>query len=297
MGILGDVGTKIHDFFAGPDVESPTAPTYDWSQANYDRGQQQLARNQQQELAKMLMEQAAGRGPSVAQQQLRQAQAANMAQQTAGAASAQGGAMNRALAQTSAANINSGLAQQTAGQAAELRAQEQLGAMGQASGAVGAMRGQDISEGTLAQNRQLGVATNVVATNEQGVEAQKANQAAQQKEAGAILGAGMGVAALGTIGGSDKRIKHDIEPASHEEMSALMQSLMPKKFRYDGEGQRGPIRVGIIANEVEKNPLGRQMVGRDEHGIREIEGGPALMAVLAAIGDLYSRLPKENRHG
>ena len=298
MGWWQDFKKTAYNALAGPDVE-PVAPiTHDWGQANWNRDQSQDAAYRQKALANMLQAQAEGKGPSVAQEQLQQAQAQSVAQQASNAASAQGGAMNRAMANDQAANLAAQTSQQTAGQASTLRAQEQLGAMGQLGGVLGQTREGDIQAGTLAQNRQLGVGTQQVATNQQNIQAQISNREGQQQATNAIMGASTGI--IGGIvkgGDSDRRVKHDVRPASREQMSALMEHLMPKEFKYNEEGDNGPTRLGIVAQDVERDPLGRNIITRDEDGIRSIDEGPALNLVLAAIGDLYSRLPKGGRHG
>jgi hypothetical protein len=268
-------------------VREGQAPDYDWNNADIAGSESRDARYRQNELGNMLMEQAAGRGPSVAQNQLRQAQAQQVAQQQSSAASAQGGAMNRAMAQKNAADLGAQIGQQTSGQAATLRAQEQLGAMGQAGNLWGGIRQQDLAKMGLEQERQLGIGG-------QAVQVQGGNQAAdlqnyqlKSEMLTGLAGAGAGVAGAA---GSDERVKHDVEPASEHEMSALMEHLTPKKFRYDAEGRDGPVRIGVTTQDLERDPLGRSVMVRDEQGVGGIEQGPALGLVLAAIGQLYSEL-------
>lgn len=90
-------------------------------------------------LANMLMQQAQGQGPSVAQQQLAQTTQGNIANAYALAQSRP----NDAGAARNVANQVGNLNQQAAQQGALLRSQEQLGAMGQLGGLLSSERGQD----------------------------------------------------------------------------------------------------------------------------------------------------------
>ena len=96
-------------------------------------GAQAGTAGQQQEFAQALRQQMMGQGPSVANAQLQQAMQANAQQAAAQAASARG--VNPALAQKMALQSAAGANQAAAGQAGVMRAQEQLGAMGQLGGA------------------------------------------------------------------------------------------------------------------------------------------------------------------
>lgn len=81
-----------------------------------------------------------GRGPSLAQEQMRQSTDRVTNQQYAMAAGARG---NPALAQRQAMNQAGALQSAAAGQSAQARAMEQLGALSQMGGAIGQGRGQD----------------------------------------------------------------------------------------------------------------------------------------------------------
>jgi hypothetical protein len=123
-----------------------------------DTTQSAQQRQNQNALEANLQATAAGQGPSVAQEQLRQATAANINQQMAAAQSAHGAAR---LAALRGATWNNAQTQQTANsQAAGLRAQEIATAQGELGKVLGTTRGQDIV--TAAQNAQLGEQTGIV---------------------------------------------------------------------------------------------------------------------------------------
>jgi len=111
------------------------------------------ARNDQLAYIQQLQELAAGRGPSAARAQLMLAMTQNQNNMAAQAASARG--INPALALTNALRQGSMANQNSAGQAALLRAQEQLAATGQLGTALGQMRQQDLLSSQLSQQAAL----------------------------------------------------------------------------------------------------------------------------------------------
>jgi hypothetical protein len=151
------------------------AATMQGAQLNTAQSDQQLAN--QNALTANLQATAAGQGPSVAQEQLRQATAANINQQMAAAQSAHGAAR---LAALRGATWNNAATQQTANsQAAGLRAQEIATAQGQLGNNLGTARGQDIT--TASQNAQLSQNTGTLNSGYQ----QSANLANAQLAQGA----------------------------------------------------------------------------------------------------------------
>lgn len=123
---------------------------------------------QQQGLADVLGQMVSGAAgtPSVAQNQLNQATGQNVAQQSAMMASQRGAGANPALLARQAAMAGGNIQQQAAGQAATLRAQEQLNA-------IGALQGQQGMMGQLA-SQQVGQQASGLQT--------QANMAAQQQQ-------------------------------------------------------------------------------------------------------------------
>ena len=146
-------------------------------------GNQNEFRAQQMTLAQQLAQQAAGQGPSLATEQLKQSQAANQAATFAQLASARGGAnpgMARQAMQTSAQ-----IQGQTARDAALARIQEQMGAREQLAGVAGQGRQGDIQ--VAGQGNELAVAQAQLAQQHAelqakyaalGLDAEKANQMA-----------------------------------------------------------------------------------------------------------------------
>lgn len=117
----------------------------DYNQAN------QTAGNQDQ-LAQMLMQQAKGQGPNLAQQQLNQATNQTMQSQAGAIASTKG--INPALAARLASEQGTQQLQGAAGQSGMLQAQQQLGAQSQLGQALASQRGQDISQANTTANSE-----------------------------------------------------------------------------------------------------------------------------------------------
>lgn len=109
-----------------------------------NNSQGDATRAYQNQLAQMLFSQASGNGPSVAENQLRQTTDSNN-RAAAGMIGAQHG-INPALAARMILQNNAANNQNAAAAGATLRAQEQLGAMGQLGQALGTQRSQDISQ-------------------------------------------------------------------------------------------------------------------------------------------------------
>lgn len=131
---------------------------------------------QQNQLAGSLQNTIAGNAPSVAQEQLRQATAANVNQQAAQAQSMHGAARLAAL--RNAQQVGASTQQTAASQMAAQRAQEIATAQGQLGNNLASQRGQDISQaGTQAQLAQT------TATNNAGYQqtANLANAGYQQQ--------------------------------------------------------------------------------------------------------------------
>lgn len=114
---------------------------------------------QQQAFIQALQMQSAGLGPSVAQNQLNQATNTNLSNAMGMAASARG--VNPALAARQAQQSGAQMNQQAAGQAATMRAQEQLGAQGMLGNQLNTMQTQNLQmQGVNANTAQANAQAN-----------------------------------------------------------------------------------------------------------------------------------------
>lgn len=119
--------------------------------------------------------------------------------------------------------------------------------------------------------------------------AQMANAQAGQARAGqfgALLGAGVGLAAsggnpygavagaqVGSSGGqmlfSDKRVKKDIESVSKKDLGEFRKALKAYSFNYKDEEMGEGEHIGVMAQDLEKSKLGRTVV-EEKDGVKQI---------------------------
>lgn len=167
-------------------------------------GQEDPWRERQLGLATQLEQQAAGEGPSLAQEQLREATDRNIRQQAGMMASQRG--IGAGLAARMAGQQGAQAQQQMAGQAAQLRAQEQLGARQQLASALAQGRAGDIQIGGLSDAMKRFYDQSLASQSQQQMAAQMALSQARQQAAGQeatkrgqFLGALGGLAGYGSL--------------------------------------------------------------------------------------------------
>lgn len=263
-------------------------------------------------LLRQLQQQAAGRGPSIAEAQLKQAQDRNLAQQLAAAGRAQGGnaaALQRQLARQQAAS-----GQDIAQQAMVARMQEAQ----QAQQQIGQMTAQDQQlAGQLAQQyAQQGLTFDVAQQQARAQLAQmKQNEIdafnrAQLQQQATQAGLASGIAgaqaqqqagtlgALGTLGAglatagvfSDKNVKKNIKPANMKK--DFLDHLSASSYEYKEPSKPGRGKgefASVMAQELEKSKVGRSMVMDTPEG-KMVDYGKGFGAILAAQAELNKRL-------
>lgn len=171
--------------------------------ANINQAQQGVQANvgNQNAFAQALQTQMNGGGPNLAGAQLANATGQNVANQAALMASQRGTGSNAGLIARQAAQQGSQIQQNTAGQAAALRAQQQLSAQGELGnvyGQIGQEQGQNLSSNQSA----LGAQNNAVvgattATNQTNAQIAGQNATSNQQ---AISGIGQAAAGTGSFG-------------------------------------------------------------------------------------------------
>lgn len=213
-------------------VNGPVSPEL----MNQINAQQQAAQKQQQDFVNALMgvngiqnqqnvfnqlqDVASGQGPNPAQAMLNQATGANVANQAALLASARGASANPALIARQAAMAGTNAQQQAAGQAANLQANQSLGALNQLGGLAGQQVAQQqqglqaLNQGALnAQGNALGATGQA---NQLNASIEGGNKQTQRNMFGQVLGAaGSGLQMLG--GGGAKAAGAEggmVQPAS-----------------------------------------------------------------------------------
>jgi hypothetical protein len=258
-----------------------------------DAGQADQTRGQQGQLANMLFQQARGQTPGAGELAV-QRQAGNaMAQQTSAAQMARGA--NAALAARNAARTTADIGANAAGQASIAQMQDQQAATHQLGGLLGNMRGQDIgvaqgNQQAQMQQQQLQLQSLAqmlgvdVATLQQDLA--KRGLAAQDK--GMLpsllqIGGQMGAAAA-----SDRNLKTGIVDAD-EQVDEMLAKLSPKAYSYKDEKHGVGPRVGIMAQDLERSSLGRDIVDDTTEG-KMIDVNKALSLALAAVARLDKRV-------
>lgn len=277
-------------------------------------------RQGQMGLMQQLQAQAAGQGPSIAQNQLKMGQEQALAQSIALANSGRGGA-NPMMARQ-ALQQNAQMSGQMANEAANLRLQEQQ----QAQSALGSLTGQgrqgDLGVTSLQQQGQVSSAQMAQAQNElaskyaqMGLDAQTANQKAmielqklsQEGQLGfanlglqsqiaqnALLGnalqGGAGVlTGLGTLI-SDRTAKKSVKPADKSLRDFLDSLGDAESYEYKDKKHGEGRFASPMAQNLLKTELGRSMVEKTPEGLLGVNYGRGLGTILAAQASLNRRL-------
>ena len=208
--------------------------------------------------------QLSGQEPSIGQMQYQAALEDAARQQQSFAASARG-SQNAALAARTAQQAIGEQQAQAARQTAMLQAQERQ----QAAGGLGNIAA-----------AQRGVAANVAGQNLQ------AQTAAQGQQLGMI-----GALGSGLIAASDKNLKKDMKDESSAATSNIqdfLNAVQSSSFKYKGEDKKFN---GVMAQDLEKTELGKQMVVDTPQG-KIVDFGVGFANLLASQAELNKRLAK-----
>lgn len=271
-----------------------------------------------------LQKAARGEGPSAAGAQLQAGTDAGIAAQMAMANSSRGQA-GVANAQKNAQTTGAGMLQNSANQAAQLRAQEMqqaqnaymqsanqmqnqygqqaLGALGMGYGAANALQQGDISQagfqaGQNALNQQGQMGYEQMAFNAQMAQMQAAqgNQQARldlnKHNADKAKEATDGL--MSSIGGmsmlSDARQKDNIRDAGHDLDDAL-NAIRPYHFEYKPEAGQSPgTKTGVMAQDLATTTAGQSLIGPHPSGGMGVKINEGLGFALGAVGRLNERL-------
>jgi hypothetical protein len=106
----------------------------------------------------------------------------------------------------------------------------------------------------------------------------------------------MALTGIGAMMMSDERVKHDTGDAP-DLTDQFLRMLDPKHFKYDSPqyepipNPRGGEYLGVMAQDLERTPgIGRQLVSENRQGVKQINTGSALEALLAGVGRLDERM-------
>ncbi len=237
-------------------------------------------------------------GPSAAQGMLQQATNQNMNQLT-GAIGSTRGVQNPALLARQAANVAGNVGQQAVNQAAVLKAQEA------AQGRSEDFNRQQLLGANLAgQNAGLQDLEKLranISIGQQQLESSAA-EAAKNRQSQLIGGIGQAGATMGAAAMmSDINAKKNIAPADDQTKNFLdlqyrkmMNELQPYSYDYKNEKNGSGPQLGVMAQDLEKSPAGKQMVA-EKDGKKMIV--PNVGTILGAQANLNERLNKIEGQG
>lgn len=255
---------------AGQQANTPTG--YNPNAAAFQHSKDQLAFQQQ------LRAQALGQDPtSVAQQQLKTGTDRNLAQI---AGSVAGQRNNQALAMRQGLRAQAGVNQDMAAQAANLRAQEMASAQDAYT--------QDLVRQQQSLQNLEGMKSGIAGAT-QALQAQRNadNAASKQGFIGNVMNAGATIF-------SDEKLKKDVKEVDSKSIEEFLSNLKAKAFKYkspNGESYQNGTVTGIMAQDLEKSKIGKDMVSDSDEG-KQVDMKKAVPATLAAVADIMKRIKK-----
>lgn len=248
-----------------------------------DTSQAGQTRAQQEQAIQALQSAANGTAPSAAELQLQDQAQKNNAAAFGAAAALKGRTPGASF--TTAARQNASNQLQTNANAAATRAAEMAQARAALSGTLATQQQQDQQGAQAAAALKTNYATNLLSgqltSQGQGVTAagdlvgaNTTNAQTQNAFNGGLLGTAgtVGVAAL-----SDKNEKKDIKGIK-QKLDATFEALNPATFEYKNPDEPGAAegpRVGVMAQDLQKTPLGKSVV---------IDGKPLKLDIGNALG-------------
>lgn len=139
-----------------------------------------------------------------------------------------------------------------------------------------------------AGNYGQGVAANAIGMGN----ASASNQIAGANRMSNLINSGMQAAGQAASSGgaaamfSDERLKENITPISKEDLSELKNELKAFYFEYKDKLKHGSGRwIGILAQDLEKTKLGKEIVVENEHGEKMIDINKVMSLFLATLAE------------
>ena len=225
----------------------------------------------------MFRQGAMGQGPSLALMQQQAGNQANLVNQLGVTAMGSGGSLAAQQRQAAGQGAAAGMALNR--DAAMLRAQEQAQAQQAYADQANLMAG--MSGQAMGQNADLATQWGL---GQRGMDLQALDSRRQNQLGWAdrIIGAGMGAGQIAMF--SDETLKTGIE-VDEDAAGETLASLKPVRYRYKDE-RHGPTdedTIGILAQDLERTPLGKRIVREVPGEGKALETG-GLLSLLAAGG-------------
>jgi hypothetical protein len=152
------------------------------------------------------------------------------------------------------------------------------------------IQGQQINNQALNSDRQA------MLDAQQGIQTSTGQkfgvEAGDRDRAQKTIGAGFEAAGSLLAPKSDARAKTGIRGESTEKLDEMLEHLRAVAFDYKpGEGPRG-LQHGIVADDLEKSDIGKDLVFRDSRGMKRVDGAQTIMALLGVAAEQNRRLKK-----
>jgi hypothetical protein len=113
--------------------------------------------------------------------------------------------------------------------------------------------------------------------------------AAVPQAIGGALGAG-GTVLASAVQASDRRVKQGIQSAD-DELDSMFRKLNAYGYNYkDGMGLPQTRQVGLMAQDLEKSPIGDQAVIDGNDGVKRVDYVKLLPAMMAQLSELTKRV-------
>lgn len=219
----------------------------------------------------------AGENESLAVAQYKQAQEDALRGSMALASSTKG-VSNPALLSRNIANVQDNQGQELAQQSGQMRMQERQNALNSMNSYLAAKQGVALNN---AQTQNQASASQTQATS-------NFLSSLGQAAAAAASGGSSG----GASAASDEKLKKNIKPSSgvaSEKVEEFLNALDSYNFEYKDEKHGQGEKTGIMAQDLEKSELGKQMV-RDTPEGKMVDFGQGFAAILAAQAELKDQL-------
>lgn len=240
------------------------------------------------QLAQMLMAQAQGQGPNIANQQLQNATSQNVANQAALMAGQRGAASNPALIARQIAQQGAGIQQQAAGQSAQNVLAQQLGATQQLGGVYG-------TQGGLANQNYSTTQGGINNANEVGSQNARSNAGTNAGILGGIANGIGGVTGLFAEGGQVEKIN----PLKAKLPAAKIPDHLHHiaRIRYPHLAHGGEVPIMVSPGERILNPEAAKKVAQGKAD--PIEASKPVPGKAKYKGDNYANdtVPKKAEAG
>lgn len=154
----------------------------------------------------------------------------------------------------------------------------------QTQNAAGANQAAGLQGNAQEINRQQGLAGEANQAQGQVISAETAENTKPKgpSTGDRILGAVTTLGAGFLASKSDERVKKDVSDVPDGAVERLANALKAKQFEYKGKYDDGEDHAGFMAQDLEKDPLGKKFVSKDAEGVREVNYGQLASMLLAA---------------